>query len=92
MVVMEEIKMKRWATIVMGPSMLMFFLAWEIFGAPTWAASPQTTDDFLMEVASRYPGFGGLFIGSDGALYVYMLEDAMLEDTPAAAASAVATN
>jgi hypothetical protein len=82
--------MLKWAAIVMRASVLALLLGWETFGTSTWAASlqgdasrlpatqlpiPQTTDDFLMEVAHRYPAFGGLFIGPDGVLRVYMLED-----------------
>jgi hypothetical protein len=32
----------------------------------------ETLDDLLAEVAARVPGFGGVFLGSNGALHVYL--------------------
>jgi hypothetical protein len=35
----------------------------------------ETLDDLLAEVAARVPGFGGLFIGPNGALYINLLDE-----------------
>jgi len=35
-----------------------------------------TLDDLLLEVATRVPGFGGMFIDEDGRLAVYLLDPA----------------
>src|SRR5712692_8670304 len=45
--------------------------------------SAQTTDHLLAEVARREPGFGGMFIGPDGVLRIYLLDE-----SPAIVASA----
>lgn len=34
----------------------------------------QTYDDLLVRVEERAPGFGGMFVGSDGRLAVYLLD------------------
>lgn len=48
------------------------------------AESTETPDDLLVRVEARAPGFGGMFIDSDGRLAVYLLDAAQL---PAARAA-----
>jgi len=36
--------------------------------------SGETLDDLLAEIATRVPGFGGLFIGPDGTLHIDLLD------------------
>lgn len=38
----------------------------------------ETTDDLLVRVERRAPGFGGMFIDSDGRLAVYLLDTKQL--------------
>ena len=45
----------------------------------------ESYDDLLVRVEERAPGFGGMFIGSDGRLVVYLLDPSQL----AAARSAI---
>lgn len=44
----------------------------------------ETHDDLLVRVEKRVPGFGGMFIDSDGRLAVYLLNPAQLPATRAA--------
>jgi hypothetical protein len=53
--------------------------------APRERGSIETFDDLLVRVEQRAPGFGGMFIGPDGRLAVYLLDPSQL----AAARSAI---
>jgi hypothetical protein len=58
------------------------FLAREIVSARQAASQEpsrvETTDDLLVRVERRAPGFGGMFIESDGRLAVYLLDTKQL--------------
>ena len=53
--------------------------------APPEGSSMESYDDLLVRVEERAPGFGGMFIGRDGRLVVYLLDPSQL----AAARSAI---
>ena len=44
----------------------------------------ETHDDLLIRVEKKAPGFGGMFIDSDGRLAVYLLDIAQLADARSA--------
>jgi hypothetical protein len=52
---------------------------------PQKQSTIETYDDLLVRVEERAPGFGGMFIGQDGRLAVYLLDPSQL----AAARSAI---
>jgi len=52
----------------------------------------QTHDDLLLQVDKQAPGFGGMFIGADGRLAVYMLDTGRLAPTRAAIESVFGSN
>lgn len=58
------------------------FLAREIVSArqvaPQELSKVETTDDLLVRVERRAPGFGGMFIDSNGLLAVYLLDTKQL--------------
>lgn len=53
--------------------------------APQERSAMETYDDLLVRVEERAPGFGGMFIGQDGRLAVFLLDPTQL----AAARSAI---
>src|SRR2546429_73159 len=44
--------------------------------ASTPVSPPPTLDDLFAEVARRVPAFGGMYIGTNRALHVYLLDPA----------------
>lgn len=64
------------------------FVAMEIVAAGQGASQEpsrmETYDDLLVHVERRAPGFGGMFIDSDGRLVVYLLDTVRLPDARAA--------
>jgi hypothetical protein len=51
----------------------------QVSGASQEPARMKTHDDLLIRVEKHVPGFGGMFIDSNGQLAVYLLDTAQLE-------------
>lgn len=70
------------AVPVLAAAVAAGFLAREIVSARQAASQEpsrvETTDDLLVRVERRAPGFGGMFIDSDGRLAVYLLDTKQL--------------
>jgi hypothetical protein len=53
-------------------------LAFVTKGRQALDSQQKTYDDLLVRVSERVPGFGGMFVDSDGRLAVYLLDPAQL--------------
>ena len=59
-------------------------LAFVTKGRQALNGQQETYDDFLVRVNERVPGFGGMFIDSDGRLAVYLIDPGLLPEARAA--------